>query len=56
MWGCVLRGQWGRKWFGFPCRVYATFQPLEVDVAVGFVLFEYDVSVLCNDRGLVPED
>jgi len=52
----VLRTHEGTNRFGLPCLFYAKLQPVEVELALGSVLFEYDVSVLCNDRGLVPED
>ena len=52
----VLRTHEGRDRFGFPCSFYGKLQPLEVDPVLGIVRFVYDVSVLCDDRGLVPED
>ena len=52
----VLRTHQGSDRFGLPCRFYGKLQPLEVEVALGTVRFVYDVSRLCDDRGLVPED
>ncbi len=52
----VLRTHEGTNRSGLPCLFYGKLQPLEVELDLGSVLFEYDVSVLCNDRGLVPED
>ena len=51
----VLRTHTGTNRFGFPCTFYGKFQPLEVEQALGTVRFQYDVSPLCDDRGLVPE-
>ena len=52
----VLRTHQGVDRFGLPCRFYGKLQPLEVKVDPGTVRFVYDVSRLCDDRGLVPED
>ena len=52
----VLRTHQGSDRFGLPCRFYGKLQPLEVELALGTVRFVYDVSPLCDDRGLVPED
>ena len=52
----VLRTHRGPNRFGFPCSFYGKLQPLEVDPALGTVRFVFDVSQLCDDRGLVPED
>ena len=52
----VLRTHQGRDRFGLPCRFYGKLQPLEVELALGTVRFIYDVSTLCDDRGLIPED
>ena len=42
--------------FGLVCVRYGKLQPLQVEPALGTVEFEFDVSTLCDDRGLVPED
>ena len=52
----VLRTHEGVSRFGVPCRFYGKLQPLEVEPALGTVRFQYDVSTLCDDRGLVPTD
>ena len=52
----VLRTHEGVNRFGFPCTFFGKLQPLEVEQALGTVRFVYDVSTLCDDRGLVPED
>lgn len=52
----VLRTHQGSDRFGFPCRFWGKLQPIEVDLAAGAVTFEYDVSTLCDDRGLIPTD
>lgn len=52
----VLRTHKGADRFGFPCSFYGKLQPLEVEPALGWVRFVFDVSTLCDDRGLVPED
>ena len=52
----VLRTHRGTNRFGFPCNFYGKLQPLEVQQALGTVRFVFDVSTLCDDRGLVPEN
>ena len=52
----VVRTHQGRDRFGLPCRFFGKLQPLEVEPALGTVRFVYDVSRLCDDRGLIPED
>ena len=52
----VLRTHQGFDRFGLPCLYYGKFQPIEADPLVGTVRFLYDVSRLCDDRGLVPTD
>lgn len=52
----VLRTHQGTDRFGFPCSFYGKFQPLEVDPVLGTVRFQFDVSRLCDDRGLIPTD
>ncbi len=52
----VLRTHEGRDRFGLPCRFYGKLKPLEVELALGTVRFEYDVSRLCDDRSLIPPD
>ncbi len=52
----VLRTHQGADRFGFPCTFWGKLQPIEVDLASGAVRFEYDVSTLCDDRGLIPTD
>lgn len=52
----VLRTHRGTDRFGFPCSFYGKLHPLEVDPVLGTVRFEYDVSTLCDDRGLIPTD
>ncbi len=52
----VLRTHSGRSRFGVACLFYGKLQPLTVEPALGTVTFQYDVSTLCDDRGLVPQD
>ena len=52
----VLRTHQGANRFGIPCLFFGKLQPLEVQPAIGTVLFMYDVSTLCDDRGLIPRD
>ena len=52
----VLRTHLGQSRFGVACVFYGKLQPLAVEQALGTVVFEYDVSTLCDDRGLVPEN
>ena len=52
----VLRTHAGPSRFGVPCVFWGKIQPTEVDLALETVQFVYDVSILCDDRGLVPED
>jgi len=52
----VLRTHQGFNRFGLPCLFYGKFQPLEVEPALGTVRFQYDVSRLCDDLGLIPPD
>ena len=51
----VLRTHSGPSRFGVPCVFWGKIQPTEVDLALETVQFIYDVSILCDDRGLVPE-
>ena len=51
----VFRTHEGVTRFGGRCVFYGKLQPTEVEPALGTVLFRYDVSPLCDDRGLVPE-
>ena len=50
----VLRTHEAPSRFGVLCVFYGKLQPLEVEPALGTVVFQYDVSTLCDDRGLVP--
>ncbi len=52
----VLRTHEGPSRFGVPCVFWGKIQPTDVDLALETVQFTYDVSILCDDRGLVPED
>ncbi len=52
----VLRTHEGPSRFGVPCVFWGKIQPTEVDLVFQTVQFVYDVSILCDDRGLVPED
>ncbi len=52
----VLRTHSGPSRFGVPCVFWGKIQPNAVDLALETVQFIYDVSILCDDRGLVPED
>ena len=52
----VLRTHAAPGRFRALCVRYGKLQPLEVVPALGTVVFEYDVSTLCDDRGLVPKD
>jgi hypothetical protein len=52
----VLRTHAGPGRFGAVCVFYGKLQPLEVAPALGTVVFEYDVSTICDDRGLIPQD
>jgi len=52
----VLRTHEGPSRFGVPCVFWGKIQPTDVDLALETVQFIYDVSILCDDRGLVPED
>ena len=52
----VLRTHEGPSRFGVPCVFWGKIQPTDVDLALETVQFVYDVSILCDDRGLVPED
>jgi len=52
----VLRTHEGPSRFGVPCVFWGKIQPTEIDLALETVQFIYDVSILCDDRGLVPED
>ena len=50
----VVRTHQGPNRFGVLCYYFGKLQPLAVDLASGSVEFEYDVSTLCDDRGLIP--
>ena len=50
----VLRTHVGPSDFGVPCLFWGKIETTEVDLAAGTVVFIYDVSPLCDDRGLVP--
>ena len=52
----VLRTHKGPSRFGVPCVFWGKLQPTQVEPVLGTVEFIYDVSILCDDRGLVPED
>lgn len=52
----VLRTHESTNRFGAPCVFYGKLQPLEVEPVLGTVRFVFDVSRLCDDRGLVPTD
>jgi len=52
----VVRTHQGTNRFGLPCSFYGKLQPLDADPVLGTVRFLYDVSTLCDDRGLIPED
>ena len=50
----VLRTHEGPSDFGIPCVFWGKIEATEVDLISGTVVFIYDVSPLCDDRGLVP--
>ena len=52
----VFRTHRGQDRFGFPCVFFGKLQPVDIQPAVGTVSFMYDVSTLCDNRGLVPRD
>ncbi len=52
----VLRTHEGPSRFGVPCVFWGKIQPTDIDLVFETVQFTYDVSILCDDRGLVPED
>jgi len=52
----VLRTHAAPGRFGLVCSYYGKLQPVLIEPVLGTVAFEYDVSTLCDDRGLVPED
>ncbi len=52
----VLRTREGVTQFGGRCVFYGKFQPTAADPALGTVTLQYDVSPLCNDLGLIPQD
>ena len=52
----ILRTHAAPGRFGVVCSRYGKLQPLQVTPALGTVVFEYDVSTLCDDRGLIPLD
>ena len=52
----VLRTHQGADRFGVPCVFWGKLQPLDVQPDVGTVRFMFDVSTLCDDRGLIPQD
>ncbi len=51
----VFRTHEGPSQFGVPCVFWGKLETTEVEPVVGTVVFIYDVSPLCDDRGLVPE-
>ena len=52
----VLRTHAAPGRFGVICVRYGKLQPLQIAPALGTVVFEYDVSTICDDRGLIPQD
>ena len=50
----ILRTHEGQSDFGIPCVFWGKFETTEVHPAAETVVFIYDVSPLCDDRGLVP--
>ncbi len=52
----ILRTHAAPGRFGLVCSYYGKLQPVLIEPVLGTVAFEYDVSTLCDDRGLVPED
>ncbi len=52
----VLRTHRGPDRFGIPCFFFGKLQPLVVQPTVGTVSFMFDVSTLCDSRGLIPTD
>ena len=50
----ILRTHVGASQFGVPCAFWGKIETTEVEPALGTVVFIYDVSPLCDDRGLVP--
>lgn len=52
----VLRTHAAPGRFGLVCSYYGKLQPVLIEPVLGTVAFEYDVSTLCDDRGLIPEN
>ncbi len=52
----VIRTRAHTGLFGINCNHYGKFEPLAIDVASGWVLFQFDVSPACNNRDLIPPD
>ena len=52
----ILRTREGQTQFGGRCVFYGKLQPTGADPALGTVTFQYDVSPLCGDLGLIPEN
>jgi len=50
----ILRTHVGASQFGVPCAFWGKIETTEVEPVLGTVVFVYDVSPLCDDRGLVP--
>ena len=50
----ILRTHEGQSDFGIPCVFWGKLETTEVHPAAETVVFIYDVSPLCDDRGLVP--
>lgn len=40
--------------FGISCNYYGKIEALAIDVASGWILFQFDVSPACNNRDLIP--
>lgn len=52
----VIRTRGHTGLFGVSCNYYGKMEPLAIDFASGWVLFQFDVSPACNNRDLIPPD
>ncbi len=50
----VIRTRAHSGLFGIRCSYYGKIEPLAVNVAAGWVLFQFDASPACNNRDLIP--
>lgn len=50
----VIRTRGHSGLFGINCNYYGKIEPLAIDFASGWVLFQFDVSPACNNRDLIP--